>query len=369
MKKFIYNIILFFFLLFPFAEFTARYFMDYNAPFSERIVYNLQYEDGKLKPNQILYHTKKGRILKDSIKYKINNHGHRGDNYKLDKDENETRILFLGSSSLYDEHFYYSNGGDFTRQISKGLDANIRIINASRPGFTIDNINYIIQNDIISYNPDIVLISSIWNDIKNITSDRDALIQFERTDNNKLPKNPLMYPTNRFDKLLSVSAIYRKLRDYYWTKILKIHRGNKYIENFIIKDKNIIRNFNAELKHYEEQWIEAIDYLKYNNIIPIIIIEERLINKNNSINEKRKIKYFLVKVQSHVELVDIFNKCDSILYNISELKDIQLIDINAQIPNNSTFFVDHIHTTEIGSRYRAEQYVKYISKYLKKINK
>ena len=367
MKKFIFNIILFFFLLAPFTEFTAIFFMNYNAPFSERLEYNLQYENGALIPNQILYHTNKGKILKDSIKYKINMYGHRGDNYKIKKNQDETRIIFLGSSSLFDEHYYFSSGGDFTRQLSKSLDTNIRVINASIPGITIERINYLIKNDLIKLNPDIVVISSAWNDIKNFTKHKDSFRHIEQTNNNP-PQNPLIYPTSKLDNFFSYSTLYRKIRDYYWFKKLKVDRLKKTNEKFINSDINIIRNFNEELKKYKQQWIEIVDYLEYHKIIPIIAIEERLININNSIKEKRRIKYYMVNVKSHNELVDIFNKCDSILYNISKLKNIQLIDFNFQIPKNLDFFVDHVHTTEIGSKYRAEQYKKYFSKYLNQIN-
>ena len=192
MKKFILKIILFCFLLIPFFELSAKFFMNYNAPFEERKNINLEWENideddnGRLLPNQIIYHANNGKIFKDSIKYKINNYGHRGDSYDLNKEPNETRIIFLGNSNLYDEHFYYSNGGDFTRVISKNLDKNFRVINASIPGATINKLKKIIPNDLVRFNPDIVLISSIWNDIKVITANKQGLIQIDKVENNKL---------------------------------------------------------------------------------------------------------------------------------------------------------------------------------------
>ena len=73
----------------------------------------------------------------------------------------------------------------------------------------------------------------------------------------------------------------------------------------------------------------------------------------------------MVNVKSHLELVELFNKCDSILYNISKIKDVHIIDINDQMPKNLNYFVDHVHTTEKGSRFRAEKYVKYLTKHIK----
>ena len=367
MKKFIYNIVLFLIFSAPFTELTSRLFMNYNAPFSERKKYSLQYENGNLLPNQILYHTKKGKLVRDSIKYKINKYGHRGENYKLIKNQGEIRIIFLGSSSLFDEHFYYSVGGDFTRQISAGLDTNIRVINTSIPGLTINNINDLIQNDLLKLNPDILVISSIWNDIKNLTSIKSTLNQIKHT-NNQTPNNPLIHPVNKLDSLFSFSSVYRKVRDHYWSRKLKVNRNKKKNRNIINSDNHIIRNFDEELKKYKNTWIEIIDYLKFHKIIPIIAIEERLINYNNTIEEKHKIKYYMVNVNSHNELVNIYNKCDSILYSISETKNIPLIDFNIQIPKNLDFFVDHVHTTESGSRFRAERYKFFFAKFLDQIN-
>jgi len=371
MQKFILNIILFCLLLIPFFELSARFFMNYNAPFRERQNLNLNWENldqddnGTILPNQIIYHANNEKIFKDSIKYKINKYGHRGDNYALKKGPNKTRIIFLGNSNLFDEHFYYSNGGDFTKIISKNLDTNYQVINASIPGAQTNAFKKFITNDLLRFNPDILLISSIWNDIKVITENRQGLISLDKVENNNLPDNPLLYPINRIDKLLSISVMYRKIRDYYWTNKLKLNRHKQYIEDFIKKDNNIVRNFNKELIQYKQRWIEMIDFLKKNNIMPIIINEERLINKNNTIDEKRKIKYFMANVKSHLELVQLFNKCDSILYNISKIKNVRIIDLNDQIPKKLNYFVDHVHTTEKGSRFRADKYLKYLKQYIK----
>ena len=378
MQKFILNIILFCLFSIPFLELSTRYFMNYNAPFKERSNLNLNWENvnqddiildrdkkGTIQPNQIVYHANNEKIFKDSIKYKINQYGQRGDNYRLKKEPNKTRIIFLGNSNLFDEHFYYSNGGDFTKLLAKNLDTNYQIINASIPGATTNTFKEFITNDLLRFNPDILLISSIWNDIKVITENKEGLIKLEKDKNKLTHNNPLLYPINRIDKLLSISVMYRKIRDYYWTNKLNLNKHNQYIEDFIEKDNNIIRNFNKELIQYKQRWIAMIDFLNNNNIMPIIINEERLINKNNTIDEKRQIKYFMVNVKSHLELVELFNKCDSILYNISKFKNVNIIDINDQIPKKLNYFIDHVHTTEEGSRLRADKYLKYLKQFIK----
>ena len=78
--------------VFLLLEISARLFTNYNAPFYERWSMNLLYEDspyGKtFSPNQIIYKTLKGKIQTDSITYKINQYGQRGDRYNIEKSEN-----------------------------------------------------------------------------------------------------------------------------------------------------------------------------------------------------------------------------------------------------------------------------------------
>ena len=52
-------------------EISARYLMNYNAPFSERFRTHIEYVNSSygrtLSPSQTVFHTNKGKIVKDSI--------------------------------------------------------------------------------------------------------------------------------------------------------------------------------------------------------------------------------------------------------------------------------------------------------------
>ena len=78
-----------FLVIFFLLELSSRYLMNYNAPFSERFKINIEYIKSSygtaLSPSQTIFHTNKGRITKDSIKYHINSFGQRGNNYSLEK--------------------------------------------------------------------------------------------------------------------------------------------------------------------------------------------------------------------------------------------------------------------------------------------
>ena len=60
-----------------------------------------------LSPSKTVFHTNKGKIVKDSIKYYINSFGQRGENYSLEKSDDEIRVIFLGGSHIFDLNYYY----------------------------------------------------------------------------------------------------------------------------------------------------------------------------------------------------------------------------------------------------------------------
>ena len=160
LRDIIYIFYVIFVILFL-LEISARYLMNYNAPFSERFRTNIEYVNSSygrtLSPSQTVFHTNKGKIVKDSIKYYINSFGQRGESYSLEKSDDEIRVIFLGGSHIFDLNYYYYSGGDFTRQIMNKFDQSVRIINAGVPGYSMGNIAKRIKEDIIHYNPDIVI--------------------------------------------------------------------------------------------------------------------------------------------------------------------------------------------------------------------
>ena len=372
LRDIIYIFYVIFVILFL-LEISARYIMNYNAPFSERFRTHIEYVNSSygrtLSPSQTVFHTNKGKIVKDSIKYYINSFGQRGENYSLEKSDDEIRVIFLGGSHIFDLNYYYYSGGDFTRQIMNKFDQSVRIINAGVPGYSMGNIAKRIKEDIIHYNPDIVIINSIWNDIKEITR-YDTLHLHQSTNkekSGKMPnKNPLVYKVNMYDQILGESVLYRKIRDYYWYKKLNIVSDKMVIESIITGNKINKARFDKYLinqgliKLYKNNIIESVEFLKRNNIIPIIAIEERLIDDDNTVEEKRKIKYQMVSINTHDELVYLFEKCDSLLFEIAHTNNLNYIDVNKKMPHTLSYFSDHVHTTPKGSNYMANEYYHFL---------
>ncbi len=355
-------------------ETSSRYLMSYNAPFHERYKMHLEYINSSygaaLLPSQTIFHTNKGKIVEDSIKYHVNSFGQRGNNYSLEKTDNEIRIIFLGGSHIFDLNSYDYEGGDFTKQIMNKFNKSVRVINAGVPGHTMVNLSKRIKEDLLQYHSDIVIINSIWNDIKAI-SRYDTTVSLhpfinKKKSEKKSNKNPLMHSINLFDEIFGKSVIYRKIRDYYWYKRLNIVSDKMVIESLINGDHVDETKFNKYLidkgliKLYKNHIEEAIKLLKGNNIIPIIAVEERLVDNKNNIEEKRRIKYNMISVNNHDELVYLFEKCDSLLYEIAQINNLYYININKKIPHTLEYFADHVHTTSKGSKYMADEYYYFL---------
>ena len=356
--------------VFLLLEISARLFMNYNNPFDERWSMKLLYEDSPygttFSPNQIIYKTLKGKIQTDSITYKINQYNQRGDRYNLEKSENEIRIVFVGGSHIFDMYYFNYDGGDFSKDLeNKFINKHVKIINAGVPGHTLQNITTRIEKDILKYNPDIVIINSIWNDLKIITRYQDSTITQTKAHIKKISlpeKNPLVYKVNIYDTIFGYSVVYRKIRDYYWSKKMGIGLNKMVIEDFISSEHYIKKDYKSGLsEYYEKSLLRCIKFLKENNIMPILAIEERLIDANNKIVQKKRIQYGMINITSHNELVNIFNQCDSVLYGLSSNNDIYLFNVNNKIPHNLDYFSDHVHTTKLGSQFMANEYFKYLS--------
>ena len=73
--------------------------------------------------------------------YHINSFGQRGDDYLLEKTDDEIRVIFIGGSHIFDMNYYDYDGGDFTKQIMKKMDKSVRVINAGVPGHTMVNLS------------------------------------------------------------------------------------------------------------------------------------------------------------------------------------------------------------------------------------
>ena len=99
-------------------------------------------------------------------------------------------------------------------------------------------------------------------------------------------KNPLIDSMNKYDGVLGWSIVYRKVRDYYWMKKFKINFNKQLTEQISSINKE---EYQSDVKlglenHFIKYLNKSIKFMKEKQILPIIAIEERLVNADNSIS-------------------------------------------------------------------------------------
>ena len=87
---------------------------------------------------------------------------------------------------------------------------------------------------------------------------------------------------------------------------------------------------------------------------------KRMLSRKKRLEEKRKIKYQMVSINTHDELVYLFEKCDSLLFEIAHTNNLNYIDVNKKMPHTLSYFSDHVHTTPKGSNYMANEYYHFL---------
>jgi len=370
------NIIAIFIIFFLF-EMITRLFLNPNIPFEKRLKFNVEYRPSGYVvsfpiPNQIIYEVEDGIIKYDKIQYKLNKYGFRGEDLPLKKDKNELRIFILGGSHVFDlNSFDYEGNYGFPQLIQNYFfdnDYNVRVINAGVPGDDTRTLFTKIILDIHRYEPDIIIINSIWNDTKWI-SRIDNSTNLLTTEPRAVRKNPMIMEINWLDKTFGFSAFYRKARDYYWRKKLGFGENKIINEGIINNPKTVVNDFKCGLEQYKINIIATVQTIRNINAIPVLAIEERFISSKNNEIDKKKIQYHFVNVNSHAELVKLFNNCDTVIEMISHEYNVPLININKKMEGNTKYFADHVHTTPDGSIFIAKNYYEFLLPLVDQIHK
>jgi hypothetical protein len=350
------------------AETVAHLRRPANPSFKVRQSLNLAFEPSGFAcyfptPNQVIFERDEDKVLHDKPRYRINSYGYRGEEFPLEKAPDEIRIVFLGGSHVFDVCSYDYRGDlgfpHLVQSCFRDAGYNVRAINAGLPG---NDTRYFVPKLILDLHrlcPDIVIASSIWNDLKWISrADKDTL--FLRFSPKAIRKNPMTERVNFLDAVLGFSALYRKLRDSYWRRKLKLQQDKVIHEG--IPDANLSDpgNYSRGLEQYRQNLSAVVALARSIGAVPILAVEERLVGPEVSEEDKRKIPYHMVNVSTHAELAHLFKECESVMATVARDLDVPLIDIQPEMEGRSEYFFDHIHTSSKGSRFIAGRYFEFL---------
>jgi lysophospholipase L1-like esterase len=351
------------------AEVAARFLLPANPSFKARQSLNLAFEPSGFvcyfpTPNQVIFERDEGKVLQDKPRYRINSYGYRGEECPVEKSEGEIRIVFLGGSHVFDVVSYdYRGDLGFPHLVQarfREAGYNVRVINAGLPG---NDTRYFAPKlilDLHRLRPDIVIASSIWNDLKWISrADKDTL--FARFSPKAIRKNPMTERVNFLDAILGFSAIYRNLRDSYWRRKLKLQQDKVIHEG--IPDANLTDaggDYSRGLEQYRQNLSAVVSLSRSIGAVPVLAIEERLVGPEVSEEDKRKIPYHMVNVRTHAELAHLFTECEAVMEAVAAESDVSLINLQPEMEGRAEHFFDHIHTSSKGSRFIAERYFEFL---------
>ena len=252
----------------------------------------------------------------------INSEGFRGNEIRKDVDY---RIFLVGGSTM----FGVGSSSDETtipgylKKYFISEQNKIEIINAGIPkGYSISEIEYI-ENKLIHYNPNLIIIYDGWNDLdKNFQ-------EFNTTEERS---------TNEFIRMINRG-------DYQTPKIILQHYFNW-------KNENVVRNFDS--RNIEEKsslwiknWTHTCEILNEKNI-KVIVILQPILGTGNKILSIEEEKYsYIHDSQNASKFYEIYGEKLQLLKN-SCYKTLDYRDVFDNY--NNTIYFDGGHVGDLGNK-------------------
>lgn len=277
-------------------------------------------------------HAKQARGM-NGIVTSINSKGYRGPEFSREKPAGKTRILFYGGSAVFD--LAAPDGKDWPRHVETLLHEKgfpeVEVINGGTPGHAAFDCLGRFYTEGHLFKPDYVVLYSSWNDVKFFGETKPLLRTLRPFDPQA---DPLLNYQNSLDRFLAGhSQLYVRLRYRYFLEVT--------LRTFV----DLVRNAGGK---------------------PVLMTEARLVTRQNTEEEKKKIQYEYQKLVPEA-LREAYEKADETIKRIAAERNVPLIDASAEMTGNSAYFLDHVHLTEEGSKILAELTTRNIGAELKRV--
>jgi len=276
-----------------------------------------------------------------SVEYQINEKGYRGKNFDIEKKPGTVRIMVYGGSTVFD--LDQPEGKDWPRRLEAALQQeglnNVEVINAGIPRHgSIDALGRLVTEGHY-FKPDIVILYTTWNDVKDFGSDEFLL---RRMKPYRPEDNPFLYYYNSLDQFLGErSLLYSLLRYHYF--YWKLKPG---IEGALKKQNGPLAVSPRALDQFKLNLELFVDAARDINAVPILMTEASLLGQTKG-------KGRLGHVEDYVPLdfaQEATAKADEIIRAVALTKGVHLIDAKtALIEKDTPLFNDHVHLNDEGS--------------------
>ena len=284
----------------------------------------------------------------------INSHGFRGDDFSEKKDLDTYRIFIVGGSTTFGAGTT-SDDTTFPSFLQKKFDVThsdkkIEILNAGIGSAYSYSEKYLIENDLMKFQPDLIIIYSGGNDANNRYGTEYSVPGFPQySQNKKLTKTQLSYNIEPTDPVYLAKKFIKEINYRTPFQLLKIYQG---IENQYITPSESAKSQAQEL------WTTRMgEICKANNDVGIktIILVQPMLgsgNKQLSTDEKILLEYSGAYME---DSIDILNKMAGSLVELENIchgtYDLRMIFDDVKEP----LLFDHIHVTDLGNEIIAEE--------------
>jgi len=338
------------------AEVIVRLTFRYNTPDTVKAS-SLQYvptifAQHRLKPNQEVNTAEGWGARKEDgwagYRFVINKQGYRGAEIAIPKPEHICRIVILGGSAVFDVKASEEETWPFLvgRYLKETGHANIEIVNGGVPGHaSFDSLGRL-YSQAWMFEPDIVLVYNVWNDIKFIRYiDGDGpvtpLLSIVRPFDDTA--NPFTSYRNSFDKLLSSSQIYVKLRVRYYQWKLQPRFEGKLPEG----QPNNAMAGTLGLRQFRLIYELIVDTARNIGAVPALLTQATLVTPDTREEDRERIGYEYQRMD-HATLAGTFSDFNNVIRSVAQDKEAAYLDLDEEFSGRSELFVDHVHLAARG---------------------
>jgi len=271
----------------------------------------------------------------------INNFGFRGPDIEFSKPENIYRIFMVGGSTLFGSGSTSDNTTipGFLQQKfdSSELDFDVEIINAGFPGAYSKTETLLVEDVILDFDPDLIIVYDGWNDVH---------IPYESHIDKRDVQGTLYDTVNEIKKMFP----FYKTPTYIRTHVM----------NLVITDsESTVSNHELENKVslWNQRWNSVCQKNQEKNIEILIAIQPLLGTGKKQLSEYEQsifnsTTYPVVEAYSMKNYVDQFSEFQDCKY---------LIDLTNSFDDNvETIFVDRGHMGDKGNFIIAENFYQII---------
>jgi hypothetical protein len=157
-------------------------------------------------------------------------------------------------------------------------------------------------------------------------------------------EDPRIHYTGNLDRLFcNISRLYLLMRTHYYRTSLDIGGEGRRPPGDPVEKLSP-----AALRQYKLNVETFVDLARNIGAQPVLVLQARLVHRNNTEEQRRKIRYGYVKL-THPLLCQAFEKIDTILHEVAADKGVKVIGAGSRLNGREEFFVDHVHLNLAGS--------------------